>query len=150
FSEVVKSAFGFHIIKVEERRTGKNEKGEEQPEIHARHILIRVAGGPQAPGSKSEPLREQAREAVKNDIVPDKIKSLIDETVKRSRVVVAQDFKIVAPEMPAPPPETPDTQATSPDQQSGAPGAGHNIPSPHAPSAPTTRPQNKKGQNRLR
>lgn len=121
-SELVKSSFGFHIIKIEERRTGKNEEGKEQPEIHARHILIRIAGTPEAPGAKNKPLSEQAHDAIKNEIVPDKIKALIEDAVKRSRVVVAQDFKIVAPAIPAPPP------GMAPNQPGSAAGADDNGP----------------------
>ena len=44
-SDVVESKFGYHIIKLEERRTEMKE-GKQEEQVHARHILI----GDSAPG----------------------------------------------------------------------------------------------------
>ena len=85
-SDIVESQFGFHIIKVEGRRT---EGGYEQ--VHARHILI-AAGGPNPSGQTKSP-REQAREAIEQE----KQKQMIDAIVARSHITVADDFQVVSP-----------------------------------------------------
>jgi len=59
-SEPVRSAFGWHIIKVEEK---KREAGEEQ--VRARHILLKVFPGPatlEAIGERIEELAQQAEQ----------------------------------------------------------------------------------------
>ncbi len=38
-SDVVESQFGYHIIKLEERRT-ETKEGKKEEQVHARHILI--------------------------------------------------------------------------------------------------------------
>ncbi|MGB9177829.1 MAG: peptidylprolyl isomerase [Pyrinomonadaceae bacterium] len=93
-SDVVKSQFGYHIIKVEERKTEKDKEGKDEEQIHARHILI-MTGSPDAGamGPPKQP-RDQAREAVEKD----KQQKLLDEIVKRSHVTVADNFKVTAPE----------------------------------------------------
>ena len=88
-SEIVQTSFGFHIIKLEERRTEKQE-GKPQEQAHVRHILITEAIVDQS-GPKSG--RDQAREA----IVREKQKKIIDEIVARSRVKVADNFQVAMP-----------------------------------------------------
>jgi parvulin-like peptidyl-prolyl isomerase len=94
-SGIVETQFGFHIIKVEERRAeGPNGAGEQ---VRARHILIRSGARPGA-GTP----REQARAAVERE----KTTRLVEEIARRSRVVVAEDF----PAEPSPPPPAPPAQ----------------------------------------
>lgn len=88
-SDVVETSFGFHIIKLEERRTVTRE-GKSEEEVNARHILISY-GGSSDPASVKSP-REQAREAVEAE----KQKKLIDEIVSRSHVTVAENFTVTA------------------------------------------------------
>jgi peptidyl-prolyl cis-trans isomerase C len=94
-SDVVETKFGFHIIKVDERRT-ETKDGKQEEQVHARHILIS-----EGPGGKSG--RDQAKGAVEQE----KQKQVIEDVVKRSHVKVADNFQVTAPaapEMPAFPP----------------------------------------------
>lgn len=91
-SEIVESQFGFHIIKVDEKKTEtKDGKAEEQ--VHARHILI-AAGAPNPFGPPKSPM-DQARDAVEQE----KEKAMIEEIVKRqgSHITIADNFSVTAP-----------------------------------------------------
>lgn len=103
-SDIVETKYGFHIIKLEERKT-ETKDGKPQEQVHARHILI----GEQ-PGRSG---RDQARGAVEQE----KQKQVIDDIVARSHVTVAENFQVTPPaaaEMPGmmppgmePPPPAP-------------------------------------------
>jgi len=91
-SEVIETQFGYHIIKLDEKKTeAKDGKPEEQ--VHARHILI-AAGAPNPFGAPKSP-KDQAREAVEQE----KEKTMIDEIVKRqgSHITIADNFSVQAP-----------------------------------------------------
>ncbi|HKP83451.1 MAG TPA: peptidylprolyl isomerase [Pyrinomonadaceae bacterium] len=90
-SDIVQSKFGFHIIKLEEKKT-ETKDGKTEEKVHARHILISEAGAnPFAPPQSS---RERARAAVEKD----KAEKVLDEIVQRSHVKVPEDFQVKAPE----------------------------------------------------
>jgi peptidyl-prolyl cis-trans isomerase C len=100
-SDVVETPFGFHIIKVEEKRTSKDEQGKDVEEVHARHILIQSESAqPANPFGPPQSPKDQARAAVEKE----KRQKFIDEIAQRTHVVVPDDFKIDAPPMPAQPP----------------------------------------------
>lgn len=79
-SDVVETVFGFHIVKLDERRTqGARE------EVHARHILIKYAG---QPGSLLP--REQASAALEED----KQNRALDDAAGRRHIKVAEEFAV--------------------------------------------------------
>jgi serine/threonine protein kinase/parvulin-like peptidyl-prolyl isomerase len=88
-SDVVETKFGFHIIKVEDRRN-QDENGKKVDQIHARHILI---GPSQDAGNAGKSARDLAREAVEKD----KQEQGLNEMVTRSHVSVPDNFQVTAP-----------------------------------------------------
>ncbi|HEX4899198.1 MAG TPA: peptidylprolyl isomerase [Pyrinomonadaceae bacterium] len=129
-SDLVETEYGFHIIKLEEKRTQEKD-GKKEEQVHARHILI---GGAQSDNPMAPPRsgRDQARAEVEKE----KQKKVLDEIVKRSHVTVAENFTVKAPEMPqspamppgfhpqpAPAPES-SAPAPKPDGAKSAPGKG--------------------------
>ena len=84
-SGVVETQFGYHIIKLDERRMQDSPNGQPVEQIHARHILIAPPGGANA---RPQSPRETARRAVEDE----KRAKVLGEIVSRSRVVVAEDF----------------------------------------------------------
>ena len=89
-SDVVQTKFGFHIIKLEERKT-ETKDGKPEEKVHARHILI------------SERRQSVWTTAIltrpgKGALEQEKEKKVLDEIVSRSHVKVAENFQVKAPE----------------------------------------------------
>lgn len=90
-SDVVESKFGFHIIKLEERKN-ETKDGKTEEQVHARHILINdAAGNPFGPPQSS-------RDRAKAQLEQEKTKKLLDEIVSRSHVKVAENYTVKQPE----------------------------------------------------
>ncbi len=128
-SQVVESQFGFHVIQVLGRRTGKAEAnpmtgdqgGAEEEQIHARHILIKTGAANANPfAGPPKPPRDTAKDA----IIAEKRKKAVEEIAKRSKVTVAEDFPVKAPEAPPnmgmpPGMSAPDEAPTGGDEEDG-------------------------------
>jgi len=126
-SDVVESQFGYHIIKLEDRRTEMKE-GKKEEQVHARHILIGNSAQGDNPFAPPKGGRDQARAAVEQE----KQKKVVDDIVKRSHVTVAENFQVKPPEtqeMPDMPPQF-------------APGQGEaGDPHPAEPAQPQEKPK---------
>jgi foldase protein PrsA len=92
-SDLVQTQFGFHIIKVEDKKT-ETKDGKPDEQVHARHILI-AAGGSSNPFGPPKSAKDTAREAIEQE----KEKNLIEEIVKRqsNHVTVAENFSVKQP-----------------------------------------------------
>jgi hypothetical protein len=95
---LVQSKFGYHIIKLDERKT-ETKDGKPEEQVHARHILIAESPGPgDNPFGPPQSGRDKAKAAVEQE----KQKKVLDEIVKRSHVTVAENFQVKMPEQQAP------------------------------------------------
>lgn len=93
-SDLVETQFGYHIIKLEERKTEKKD-GKDEEKVHARHILIGESETEGAnPFGPPQSGRDKARAAVEQE----KQKKVLDDIVKRSRVTVAESYQVKMPE----------------------------------------------------
>ncbi len=118
-SDLVETKFGFHIIKLDERKTEKKD-GKDEEQVHARHILIGETAGEGAnPFAPPQSGKDKARAAVEQE----KQKKVLDEIVARSHVKVAESYQVKMPEQqPAP--------------QGMPPGFGQGQPGPVQPVQP--------------
>lgn len=123
-SELVETKYGYHIIKLDEKKTEKKD-GKEEEQVHARHILIGESNEGANPFAPPQSGRDKARAAVEQE----KQKKVLDEIVGRSHVTVAENYQVKAPEqqpnMGLPPGFSPGPQ------QSGEPPVEREDP--HAP-----------------
>ena len=134
-SELVETKFGFHIIKLDERKMEKKD-GKDEEQLHARHILIGETAGEGAnPFAPPQSGKDKARAAVEQE----KQKKVLDDIVKRSHVTVAESYQVKMPEQqPAP-------QGLPPGFGQGPPpGAQQVEPAPEPkPQKPEPKPQKK-------
>ncbi len=133
-SDIVETPFGFHVIKVEGHRTENGASGQPEEQVHARHILIEKGGGAMAglnPAGQAKPARDQAKDALSQE----KQDKYIEEVVKNTKVKVADNYAVKAPEMPA---QTgmPLPGAGGDDGSGGAAGAPPPVQAPPDANAP--------------
>jgi parvulin-like peptidyl-prolyl isomerase len=145
-SDVVQTPFGFHIIKVDERRTQKNKEGKDEEQIHARHILFSSEAKSDNPMAPPQSGRDTARAAVEKE----KREKLLDEITKRNNISVAENYEVEAPpapkqpQLPGMPPGAgmePGNPHGAPDQEIAPPGAKNDKPGTPKPPAPGTNPR---------
>jgi len=115
-SDLVETNFGFHIIKLEEKRTQEKD-GKKEEQVHARHILIGAGGESDNPMAPPRSGRDQARAEVEKE----KQKKVLEDIVKRSHVTVAEKFTVKMPEPPQQPVMPPGFQPPAPAPDSTTP-----------------------------
>ena len=133
-SDVVQSQFGYHIIKLEERKT-ETKDGKSEEKLHARHILIGDAdANPFAPPQSAH---DKAKAAVEKE----KAEKVLDEIVAHSHVKVPDSFSVKMPEPEQnpglPPGFTPPAPAP---EESESPA----LNKPKPTTQPASKPQPKK------
>jgi hypothetical protein len=87
-SSIVETQFGYHIIKLDERRMKNSPSGNPTEEVHARHILL----APPAPAGDASGRPQSPRERARSAVEEAKREKLLGEIVSRSRIVIAEDF----------------------------------------------------------
>ncbi|MBV8857779.1 MAG: peptidylprolyl isomerase [Acidobacteria bacterium] len=110
-SGVFETQFGFHIVKLDERRpAGAGE------EVHARHILILYPSASRRPDSPPMSPREQAEAAVEEE----KRDRALDDAAARHRVQVAEEYTVgeAAADPPPPAPAAPGVASPRPSANS--------------------------------
>jgi parvulin-like peptidyl-prolyl isomerase len=123
-SDVVQSKFGFHIIRLEEKKN-ETKDGKTEEKVHARHILIGDTGA--SPFGPPQTSRDKAKAAVESE----KAKKVLDEIVSRSHVKVPDTYTVK-------PPEQQPQQALPPGF--GAPPQEAPAPAP-SPAKPAAKPK---------
>ena len=119
-SDLVETPYGYHIIKVEERGQKPGPEGKPEEQVRARHILIQQGGANMF--GMPQPPQEQARAAVQEE----KRKKHIEEILQRTKINVADNFNVKAPEMPQQP-QMPVMPPPS-EGEGGQPGTGAQEP----------------------
>ena len=124
-SDIVESKFGFHIIKLEEKKT-ETKDGKTEEKVHARHILI---GDP-----NSNPFAppQTSRDKVKATLEQEKTKKVLDEIVSRSHVKVAENYQVKAPE----PQQAPQGLPFGQPEEGPPPASEQPAPKPNAKQSP--------------
>jgi hypothetical protein len=126
-SGVVETVFGYHIVKLDERRAqGAGEQ------VHARHILIGYSAAPRDRSKPPMSPRDTARAAVEEE----KRHRVLDEIVARRRVQVAEVYEISGTiEMPGAKPAAGGATGQQPAAQPAAQTpAGGTSPAAKAPA----------------
>ena len=114
---LVESQFGYHIIKLENKKTTKDKEGKAEETFSARHILISTTGAPnpQNPYAPPKNLKEAARDNIKKE----KRDKWVEELAAQHQISVpaASEVKIEAPAVQQPPAGFP--PATNPNSANG-------------------------------
>jgi foldase protein PrsA len=91
---VVKTDFGYHIIKLEKKGEAKGSDGKAAETFSARHILIStLVKDPDNPTARDMPIDQ----FVKQKLEKEKQEKILEEIKKNNPVTIASDFKVPEP-----------------------------------------------------
>lgn len=91
---LVETPYGYHIIKLEKKSEGKDEKGQPTETYDVRHILIGTTiKDPTNPMGREMPVSEM----VKAQLEKEKQKKVLDEIVAANPIEVPEDFTVPQP-----------------------------------------------------
>ncbi|MEZ5346213.1 MAG: peptidylprolyl isomerase [Pyrinomonadaceae bacterium] len=125
--ELVKTKFGYHIIKLEKKGKTKGADGKEVDSYDARHILISTTyKDPSNPMQQEMPLDAYVDGLLKKE----KQEKILAEILKNNPIEVASDFTVEAPPMPQQPQLPPGAQMPPQQQQPPAGGDEKSVEAP--------------------
>jgi parvulin-like peptidyl-prolyl isomerase len=127
-SDVVQTSFGFHIIKLEGKKT-ETVDGKPKEMVHARHILIRDVNSNPFAGPQS------SRDKAKMTLEKEKAEKVLDEIVARSHVKVPDSYSVKPPEQ-QPEQNLPPSFAPPAGEPQGQPEPSPAKPAPKNPAKP--------------
>lgn len=117
--ELVKTKFGYHIIKLEKMGETKSEDGKTIETYDARHILISTTyKDPKNPMAQEMPLEAY----VTNKLKQEKQDAVLADIMAKNPVEIAEDFEVTPPPMPEGPQLPGGMQLPPPEQQDAPKG----------------------------
>lgn len=130
---LVETPYGYHIIKLEDKKKTKDKEGKDSESFSVRHILISTAGAPDPGNPFAQPknMRESARDKIKKE----KRDKWIAELEAKNPITMPkqEEVKIEVPNLPPPGAQMPGMPNMPPPSSSEAP----------APAAPPAADQKK-------
>ncbi len=133
---LVESQFGYHIIKLEDKKAEKGKDGKEVQQYKVRHILFSTTDGSN-PFGPPQSMADKAKAAVTDA----KRKKALEEIKAANPVEVAEDFEVKVPDLP-PTDEMPDFGDPSKQPPTGEKGEKGKTPT----KPETKKPEPKEGK----
>ena len=133
---LVESQFGYHIIKLEDKKVGKGPDGKEGTIFSARHILLQNKFPAPNSNPMGRPQMLSGEDIARAAVGEEKQKKAIEELVARNKIELPEDFKVDVPEGAdgsTPLPQNLPPGMTAPNAATASPKGGKpaSIPAPN-------------------